>query len=138
MSNKRIPPSPPLPAQPRVINESKIPKRATSVQTPVYKLKILKNNYNMNPLSILSSQLFGFSDKIKSVKPEVSVRNYSSTVKIVYKNNDTEEHVFVSNFLQGEDLRTLFFKGKLEDNSFKELRISREMVSNIEVRTKEI
>ncbi|QHC84968.1 hypothetical protein AS589_09390 [Empedobacter brevis] len=39
MSNKRIPPSPPLPAQPRVINESKIPKRATSIQTPVYKSK---------------------------------------------------------------------------------------------------
>ncbi|WP_314060157.1 hypothetical protein [Empedobacter brevis] len=32
MNNKRIPPPPPSPAQPRVINESKIPKKPSSLQ----------------------------------------------------------------------------------------------------------
>lgn len=111
------------------------------LENELKELRVKQNLRNMNLLDILCFKrpnIIDFSNYNINDIPEVSVRNYSSTVKIVYKNNDSEEHVFVSDFLQGEDLRTLYFKGKLQDNSFKELRISREVVSNIEVITKEI
>ncbi|WP_312922534.1 hypothetical protein [Empedobacter brevis] len=96
-----------------------------------------------NGMSLLNHLFFkrpniDYSDVINNGKPLVAVRKYSATVEITYKNGEVEKHIFVSDFLKGEDLRTLFYKGNLEDNSFKELRISREVVSKIEVITKEI
>ena len=117
------------------------------VENELNELREKQNLRNMNNMILLDLLCFkrpnkrpkiDFSDVIKNRKPQVEVRKYSATVVITYKNGEVEKHIFVSGFLKGEDLRTLFYKGNLEDNSFKELRISREVVSKIEVITKEI